>query len=71
MDDSIAELRLQMAQLELRVTRWTVVCAILTIAVVIVLVLPTLRGPALGFFVLGTVIQCVAIWRIGTTTPSS
>ena len=66
MDAAIAELRLQLAKLETRMTQWTFVCTVLTFSIVAILVVPTLRGPLLGLFIVGTVVQCVAIWRMGT-----
>ena len=66
MDDSVAELRRELVRVELRVTRFTAVCSILTMAVTIMLVGAKVPGPWLWLFLVGTVGQCIAVWQMGS-----
>ena len=63
-----SELRLEIAQIEKRMTKWTVICAMCASAVAVVWTMAfTLHGagaPALGLFVLGTAGQVYAVWRM-------
>ena len=58
------ELSMQVARLELRMTKLMFVCAIFGFALVAVLALPTLRGPALVLFLGGSAGQAYAVWRM-------
>lgn len=66
MNDAIAELRRELVRVELRLTRWTAVCSILTMAVTIMLVFAKEPGPWLWLFTAGTVAQCIAVWQMGS-----
>ena len=63
-----AELRQEMARLELRATKWTGICAVCAIAVTtLVAVLlsdPGVGLPRAGAFVAGTALQVYAVWRM-------
>ena len=59
-----AELRMQVARLELRMTKLMFVCAIFGFALVAVLALPTLRGAALALFAAGSAAQAYVVWRM-------
>lgn len=63
-----AELRLELARLETRMTKWMVMCALCASAVAIMWTMVfTLHGagaPALGLFVLGTAGQVYAVSRM-------
>ena len=63
-----AELRLELAQLETRLTKWTALCVIGATAVAIAWTMVfTLRGaawPGLGLFLLSTAGQLYAVWRM-------
>ncbi len=59
-----AELSMQVARLELRMTKLMFVCAIFGFALVAVLALPTLRSAALALFAAGSATQAYAVSRM-------
>lgn len=59
-----AELSMQVARLELRMTKLMFVCAIFGFALVAVLALPTLRSAALALFAAGSAAQAYVVWRM-------
>ena len=63
-----AELRLEIARLEKRMTKWTVICAMGATSVALLwTMVVTLHGhawPALGLFVLGSAGQLYAVSRM-------
>jgi hypothetical protein len=60
-DTRIAQLR---AECDLRMIKWTFIYAIFTVALVALLLLPTLSGPALVLFLGGSAGQAYAVWRM-------
>jgi len=60
-DARIARLR---AEFDLRMIKWTFIYMIFTVALVALLLLPTLRGPALVLFLGGSAGQAYAVWRM-------
>ena len=70
-----AELRLELAQLETRMTMWMAIYVMAAIAVGIVWTMAFTLGreawPWVGFFLLGTALQLYCVWRMGTAVSRS
>ena len=70
-----AELRLEIAKLETRMTMWMAIYTIAAIAVGIVWTMAFTLGreawPWVGFFMLGTAVQLYCVWRMGNAVGRS
>jgi hypothetical protein len=59
-----AELSMQLGALELRMIKAAFICMIFTVPLLALLLLPTLRGPALVLVLGGSAGQAYAVWRM-------
>lgn len=59
-----AELSMQVAALELRMIKWAFIYMIFTVALLVLLLLPTLRGLPLALVLAGSAGQAYAVWRM-------
>ena len=59
-----ARIALIRAELELRMFKLMFINAIFAVALVALVLLPTLRGPVLVFFLGGSAAQAYAVWRM-------
>ena len=57
-------MRAELAEVELRMTKWAFICAIATVALAVLFALPTLSGAALAVLLAGTAGQMYAVWRM-------